>query len=555
MTRQTSRLLSGLVASTFVCACASQASLVRPKESSAGDATGERACDPKRVGGDNEPFAVDWSDQNRASLESAMQRGVAVVKYSCEGVEVLKGCSVVGDYAYRGISKKTKVVQMKDLSSVSANLGSVSLPVAVQAELKQGKGLDLAYVMVGNESTTVQTVSRDMLRGRCDGATHFVYEASLGAFALDTNVSGEARGAAQVFGQGGVATGAESSKSTRTTDGDVQACDKATDEGRAKTDGCKALVRVTLFAIVGEKAAAAGPGIAAPDARSCPAGFTYVDGACERSAKASLCAPNDVAGCRAQCLAGSPESCGRFSSALLETSFTPGFVVKQAERDKMKATLTGTDDQLRAACDKGEGAACTMSAFAAMAKHPEADFLPEGVDVPAFVPAVVKGCKAGDSVGCYMTLLVYGDGLLEREKVNPVPRDNVKMLDIVGIGCDRGNATACLMLVPQLLTDERALPTPEARGAAALKYAKRACTGGLKEGCGAAGALQLPTAQCKATFEEMRVELREGNEIYRALGTAGDDCAVAASVVDPVGAKEMFALGCQRGHGVSCAKK
>jgi hypothetical protein len=557
MKRTTLGLLLGLTSLTVV-ACANQAAMVRPKEGTAGDATGEKTCDAKRVGGDSEPFAVDWSDANRASLESAMQRGVAVVKYSCEGIEVLKGCSVAGDYAYRGISKKTKVVQMKDMSAVAANLGPTTLPVAVQAEMKQGKGLDLAYVMVGSEATTVQTVSRDMLKGRCDGATHFVYEANLGAFALDTNVSGEAKAAAQVFGQGGLKAEGASAKSTRTTDGDVQACDKATDEGKAKTEGCKAVVRVSLFAIA-ESATkgSAEAALVAPDARSCPAGFSYVDGACEKqAAKAALCAADDVAGCKTQCQAGSVESCGRFGAALVKRSYTPGFTVKSDQRENAIAVLKGFDAPLRAACDKGEGAACWAAAMNVMASRPtDADFLPEGRDVPELVPLMVKGCKAGDTVSCYYTLMTYGDGLLKGEKVNPVPADPAKMIDLVGLGCDRGNPMACFMLSSQIFNVRKSTSSAEERAKLVLKYARRACTGGVKEGCAIAGAVQQPATECSATLKAIEPGLKKGNEIFRSFVSLDEECPSMAPVTNPEGAKEMFELGCKRGEPVSCSKK
>jgi len=555
MTRTNLAALLALSTFTFV-ACANQAALVRPQEATAGEASGEHACDAKRVGGDSEPFAVDWSDTNRAALESSMSRGVAVVKYSCSGVEVLKGCSVAGDYAYRGMSKKTKIVQMKDMSAVAANLGPTALPVAVQAEMKQGKGLDLAYVMVGNEATTVQTVSRDMLKGRCDGATHFVYEANLGAFALDTSASGEAKAAAQVFGVGGGKAEGSSAKSTRTTDGNVQACDKATDEARAKTEGCKAVVRVTLFAIAdGATKAAPEQALVAPDARSCPSGFFWSDGACTKDAAVALCAQDDIDGCKTQCKAGSAESCGRLASAVIKQTHSMGFTVMGNKKNVAASAIKGLEEPLRGACDKGEGAACWGAALTTMLGHPDLDFIPEGPDAPAFVPLMVKGCKAGDTVSCYYTMSIYGDGLLAKEKVNAVPRDQAKMIDVVGLACDRGNPTACLMLSVQILGEERATASAAERANLGLKYARRACNGGIKEGCSLTGAIQQPLAECRATFGALRTELAKANEIMRLLSGLADECSVVAPLENAAAAKEAFAQGCRLGEKVACGRK
>lgn len=551
-------LLVGI--STTVLACASGAQVVRPKEGTAGDATGEKACDPKRVSGDSEPFAVDWSDTNRAALESSMQRGVAVVKYSCDGVEVLKGCSLAGDYAYRGMSKKTKLVQMKDMMSVAANFGPTTLPVAVAAELKQGKGLDLAYVMVGSESTTVQTVSRDMLKGRCDGATHFVYEANLGAFALDTSASGETKAAAQVLGQGGLKAEAGSSKATRTTDGDVAACEKATDEGRAKTEGCKAVVRVTLFAIAGDaKKTTSESTLVAPDARTCPEGFSYVDGACEKAAKVPTCAVDDIDGCKTQCKAGSKESCGRLSAAVVKRVYSPNFTVNgKANQTSASGWLKDVEAPLKDACNKGEGAACWGAAMSVMANAPRTelvDFLPEDDELPTVVPLIERGCKQGDAVSCYYVMSIYGDGMYKKEAKNPIPRDQRKMIDIVGLACDRGSATACLMLSGQVFNDDINFKDPAERAKLTLKYAQRGCTGGQMIGCAVAGAIQSDPDTCKSVFAAHRSGLSKGGGVLSQFASGENECPHMGAVTNPAGAKEMFELGCKRGDQVSCGKK
>ncbi len=262
-----------------------------------------------------------------------MSRGIAVVKSSCDGVEVLKACSVAGEYAYRGISRKTKVIKMKDESSISANLGPATLPVSVSADLKQGKSLDLAYVFVGSDATTVGSVSRDMLKGRCEGATHFVYQASVGAFALGTSAAGEAarRGRGLRVRQGR-RLGA-SNKSTETTDGDLKACEAASDGAKSKTEGCKALFRVQLYPIDDKPQAAP---LVARDVRSCPPGFAFSDGACLASSevKAPLCEHGDLEGCKAQCLAGSDESCGRFSATVIERNFSWQMNVARTSRPR-----------------------------------------------------------------------------------------------------------------------------------------------------------------------------------------------------------------------------
>ncbi|APR78647.1 Hypothetical protein A7982_03994 [Minicystis rosea] len=544
-------------ASLFLAACAGGASAVRPQEDSARTAVGERACDPKHAAGDSEPFVVDWSDKDRSSLESAMDRGVAVVKYSCEGVEILKGCSVAGEYAYRGVSKKTKVVKLKDQAAVSANFGPTMLPVSVQAELKQGKSLDLAYAVVGNESTTVQDVTRDMLKGRCDGATHFVFEASLGAFALGTSAAGEAKVAADVFKYGKAGASGDTSRATDTSDGDLKACDGASDAARSKTEGCKALVRVSLFAIKdGKPTKKARPH---KDARSCAKGYAYADGACLPAAevKAPACAPGDAEGCKVQCRAGSAASCGRFSAALIARFDNGRYGLEKAKRDEIAAALGGLEAPLRDACEKDEPAACTAAAYAHLVAKGSSDLLPENAQVPGFVELITKGCRGGDTIACNWAVLTYSDAIFAKEEQASVriPADAGKLTDIVGLGCDRGNALACLFLSSELMGNNRLALAPEERAKRTASYLLRACTGGIAEACALGGAVRSPTAECSAAFKALRPALKKGGTALDRFADMEDDCAHVASAQNAESAKELFALGCKRGDAFSCSKK
>ena len=41
----------------------------------------------------------------RAELEAAMQSGIAVVHYGCDGIRVLGDCKIKGEYAYASIPR------------------------------------------------------------------------------------------------------------------------------------------------------------------------------------------------------------------------------------------------------------------------------------------------------------------------------------------------------------------------------------------------------------------------------------------------------------------
>jgi hypothetical protein len=162
-------------------------------------------------------------------------------------VKVLPACKVEGSYSYAKVSPKTQLVEMKDARAASAALGgSLQMPSEFRAELSQGRQLNLAYMLVGTFSTDVTTVGAAQFSGRCDGATHFVYEAQLGAFTLAAGEQGHAAAAASMLGVGAAHASMDESRHARTTDGDAKACAEA---GNEPIEGCRALLRANLLAI------------------------------------------------------------------------------------------------------------------------------------------------------------------------------------------------------------------------------------------------------------------------------------------------------------------
>ncbi len=113
----------------------------------------------------------------------------------------------------------------------------------------------------------------------------------------------------------------------------------------------------------------------------------------------------------------------------------------------MTGLLKGTMQKpLQKACEAGERAACTVAAYAHLADLGSSDFLPEKAEVPGFVELVTKGCRAGETVACNWVIQTYGDGLFAKEGAASIPKDLDKLVDIAGLGCDRGSAMTCLLL-------------------------------------------------------------------------------------------------------------
>lgn len=95
------------LAAVFVASCGGRnaGDAVRPAAPTAREALGEDvAC--RAVGASAEPLIVDWKSNERTDLEVAMKEGVAVVAYDCKTLRLVKGCSVHGEYAFAGVSRR-----------------------------------------------------------------------------------------------------------------------------------------------------------------------------------------------------------------------------------------------------------------------------------------------------------------------------------------------------------------------------------------------------------------------------------------------------------------
>jgi hypothetical protein len=539
-------------------ACATVAAATRPDELKAGDAIGGVArCSPEQVKKDSEPFVVDWSDDRRASLESAMSRGVAVVRYSCEGAEVLKGCSIRGDYGYVGISKKTSVIEMNDKGSVSANLGPAHIPASFEAEMAQGKSLNLAYMIVGEQSTTVQTVTRDMLVGRCDGATHFVYAASVGAFAMDTGAKGRAKVAAEVFKYGSAKAEGSSEKATKVTDGDAAACEGAKEGIGQKLPGCQALVRVTLFAVSDTASSTPKPIAGTVDNRSCQAGYVYADGQCKPAgeAKVFLCDKGNMAQCKELCDKGSVESCGRFSNTVLDKFLKPTDVIIASEqRPGLAKAVAGMSETLKKACDAGEAAACTVAALGIVSASSE-DLYVTGALVAPYVSLMEKGCRGGEAYACSESRFTYGSGQFNDQHEYAVKADPEKLEAIVGMACDRGSAYACAAIAGEFAGERqmKARVPADQRAKRTLRYLDRACNGGLAGACAFAGAYRQEEGQCKATVEAISKGIPSKGSALSFLRDEDSPCSEWKGAADAGAAKSSFEQGCKGGFSAACA--
>ncbi|MDQ3367743.1 MAG: hypothetical protein M3680_20155, partial [Myxococcota bacterium] len=250
-------------------------------------------------------MVVDWSPEARGDLEVAMKEGVAVLAYDCRSAKLVPACSIVGTYGYIGTTRREKKIEMTTSDEVAANLpvGGLTWLSDVGGKLARDSAVLAQLVMVGKRSSAKKQASRTELDGGCEGATHFVRAATVGAFTVAAGSRAELAASASVLGKGAKA-GSTSSTKIHAQDGDVESCATSKPDGKVPPDQCGAVVRIEIEPI--GVAASVTPDLAVA---TCAPGFAMADGACVGLDKPHQCAPSDAAECAAQCEAGHAASC------------------------------------------------------------------------------------------------------------------------------------------------------------------------------------------------------------------------------------------------------
>ncbi|WAS90831.1 tetratricopeptide repeat protein [Nannocystis punicea] len=497
------------------CGAGAVGKVVRPTQPTAGEALGtvDVECRPEAT--DAQPLVVDLPSSGRVDLEVAMKEGVAVVAYDCKTMRLLTGCKATGSYDFAGVSRKEEVIKLEDQGEIAANLPFNG--VKISGGLERGAALDLALVLIGKHSTMVDAVRRFELAGRCDGATHFVRSASVGAFALDVGTRGEARLVADVFGAHAGAASTSRRKSVN-HDGDLAECRSATPDDATPPAQCRSAIRLELVPI-----AATGPEVdatpvpatmslsgLAPLADPCPEGFVLTAGKCapRASAQVFLCGPDDRQTCEDQCAKGSTGSC-----------YNLGHL------------LTGVKDL----CKESKADNCL-----AVGVVPDGD--PKYAQYVEGAKAYEKACEGDVAAACYYVGRHHEDGVLGKSK------DDVRADQQFERACMQGHAMSCLHLTQKYEGKDRNDPR-------AVKYAQRACDLGLKPGCFSAVAKYL-----KGEGTPKRPDAAEAILTRTCDAGEGKRCAELGMLKleghlgpkDVAKALAVFSRGCELKYASSC---
>jgi TPR repeat protein len=434
------------------CKAGAAGKFIEPDKPTADEAMGELICsaDQKRA----EPLIVDWSSDDRTDLEVAMRDGIVVASYDCNSFRVLENCRVTGGYTFAGVGRKEDVVQISGQDELHANfpLGAAK----ITAGLDRNSTIDVALVTVGKHRTSAFQVARTDMQGDCEGATHFISSAVVGAFAVGTGTRGHVGTVAEVFKLGDVGGSSTSEQKSLNRDGDLAACGASNPADPAPPAQCQSILRVELVALA-EVPAEPPQGGGGPQEKPletvCAEGFVF-DGikcALPEQAKSYRCKADDAAECTTQCEAGNAESCHNLA-ILIDRGKAGG----PPDRDK----ATGLYQK---ACDGGNVASCMSVAY-------RLDWKAEPERV---IGLVQKSCDGDDAIACR----VLGNEFLRGDRLG---KDTGRGEQLLTRACAMAETFACGDLAWFLWTGRKQVKQ-------ALEVVEGDCTRGNGESCSIVG--------------------------------------------------------------------
>lgn len=384
---------------------------------------------PTVIEGNGEPLIVDWKPQHRGDLEIAMHDGIAVVEYTDKGFRLLKNCSVKGTYHFVGMSTKEQLVRLESADDVKANLplGGAGLVGQIGGELGKSTTLDVAMVMIGKIRTTSNHITAKELEGSCQGATHFVKGAMVGAFVMDTGDKAHARAVAEFFSIGASGGGRRESK-VHNSDGTLDDCKQALPDAKSPPAKCGALLRVELLEIAKEEASKAS--VAQDEKKSpaavCPSGMVIIGGKCTKPVaeqNAAECVYGNARQCLDRCKAGNGASCGKLGLQLVRND---NVNIDGTQQERLQAGVNATI----AGCKLGDGPSCESLG------DMSANGLGGKPDMSSAVTAWLKGCEIAQEKACTKAGDAYYTGVGVQQNYQTA----AKLLDR---GCMAGDQNAC----------------------------------------------------------------------------------------------------------------
>ena len=545
---------------------------VRPQ-----DFTGTGALDAKlaQCTGDAKlarPLVIDLDADARLNLEASMKDGVVVVAYDCKSLRVLTACKASeAKYAYAGVSRKEQVVQLRSQDDLSVNLPLSAGKLG--SEVSSGRTLDLALVLVGRRSTTLSKIDRAELSNGCEGATHFVQNASLGAFSIATGSVGKAAAVAELF-KIGASGSSESGRKAGSIDGSLEACRTSNPDSPGPPSECRGAVRVELFPISAANEAKGRTSAKPHDAEGkktkkraddgaeaaaqenpCPDGYEFANGiVCTKAADTPhLCRMKDVDDCKVQCEKGSLDSCVKLGRVLSKTDDKAGIpYFKRACDADIAAGCSQLaqfvepirypkqhPEELKQAHDAAQKACSLGSAFGCVLAGGMLDVDDSPIrNMPKALRAYERGCALGNGAACSSAATLY------RQGDDGIAADIPLSLELMSRACQGRVEGTCVDLAEILVGGTDGVPKDVARG---IRLGKTECAR-EPDSCVTMTSALLGQKQYEAAFEFSKMGC-DGKQRQSCVNLGEAYASGQGTKKDPARAKQFFTLACEKGKG------
>jgi TPR repeat protein len=396
--------------------------------------------DPKLVfrdlsKGASRPMVVDWSPDERASLETHASHGPILVRISETGIEPLWDCALPDGsrYEFTGVSPKRDHVDAHSDAELAANF-----PVGfakLRSMMRSGQSISADVRMVGISELNRLSIKRADLPPQCTTATHFVKELTIGGFQFGSGAT-RAAGAGAGVGNLGAEANYNGVSNRLTEEGDFKVCEGADPESRTAPGRCKGILRIRLVPIDQD---------ATQVQTTCGAGMRWSGTACiqvEAPAATPVanapvraayeCDKANLKECLTQCKAGNASSCtyaGANMSANklgtledLKTLFTAGCQGKSWEGCSTLADILQYEKKDEEAA-KLHGLACLNGFSGACTNYGVAAYFGRGgmkEDRGFAFKLWSRACRLGDFVACSNAGVVVnkGEGGVKQDKAS-----------------------------------------------------------------------------------------------------------------------------------------
>lgn len=224
------------------------------------------------------PLVLEWPAADRAALEAQRAKGVVVVRYAQQEMEVLRGCRADAAYRYASITPKEEGLVFHTADELDAAMPIHAL--RLEATLREKKALNVGMTIVGMYELDARAWKGSDLHGDCAGATHVVRALAVGAFEISASAALRAGVAAKAPIGGAEATHDEE-REVLHRDGTKSACAKASPRDAGPPYDCGAPLRIEVAAIQFERAGGGVQPASMPGGSGCAAGLVPKGNGCE----------------------------------------------------------------------------------------------------------------------------------------------------------------------------------------------------------------------------------------------------------------------------------